>query len=284
VITTADVRTYLVQALMILADDTPTTTDADPATPKLAEIEDAWDVVQAARAEGRASGEELARSLGDELVVLRGDRGGADDPAVFAVITRLRGRRAIVFAMDRRHYPGPGAFRKVRRCLRIAENLGIPVVTLIDTRGADPSSTSENLGIAWAIARTTEAMLSVETPTVAVVTGEGGSGGALALAATDRVLAYEHSIFSVIGPELAATILWRDAGRAAEAARLLHLTAADLQALGIADELIPEPLEGQRLTARLAYHLDDLGALGKDELLERRAQRWRGDGNRQTST
>jgi acetyl-CoA carboxylase carboxyl transferase subunit alpha len=168
--------------------------------------------------------------------------------------------------------------------MRVAGNLGLPIVSLIDTRGADPSVDSENAGIAWEIARTTEALLSVATPTIACVTGEGGSGGALALAATDRLFAFEHSFFSVIGPELAATILWRDAARATEAARVLRLTARDLLDLGIADEVIPEPLEPHRLAAKLAYHLDGLAAIDTEQLLAERTKRWRANGNRQEST
>ena len=125
-----------------------------------------------------------------------------------------------------------------------------------------------------------EILLCHPTPTITVVVGEGGSGGALALASADRVLAYAGSFFSVIGPEAAATILWRDPGRAAEAARLLRPTAADLIDLGIADALIPEPVEGSGLARLLAYHLDLLQAQDAAERIELRKKRWRGHGNR----
>jgi acetyl-CoA carboxylase carboxyl transferase subunit beta len=283
VIPPGDVRTYLIAALGVLAEDDPRPVDEEPSG-QTEGHPDPWETVQVARAEDRPTGEEITRGLTDDLIILRGDRAGSDDGALSTALVRVLGRKAIVLALDRRLSPGPGAFRKARRCLRFAENLGVPVITFIDTRGADPSPDSENAGIAWAIARTTEAMLTTKVPTVAVITGEGGSGGALALASADRVLAYEQSIFSVIGPELAATILWRDAGRAAEAARVLHLTGPDLYDLGIADALIPEPLEPARLASTLAYHLDDLASLSTSDLLEHRMKRWRNDGDRQTST
>jgi acetyl-CoA carboxylase carboxyl transferase subunit beta len=151
---------------------------------------------------------------------------------------------------------------------------------LIDTKGADPSSDSENAGVAWAIALTMDAMLSHETPIVSVITGEGGSGGALALTTSDVLLAFENSVFSVIGPEAAAAIMWRDGSRAPEAARLLRLTAADLVQLGIADELLPEPIRPDQLSNALAYHLDRLISIDPNELTGNRSDRWRHDGNR----
>jgi acetyl-CoA carboxylase carboxyl transferase subunit beta len=152
--------------------------------------------------------------------------------------------------------------------------LRIPVVTLIDTRGADPSEASEAGGIAWEMAALLEAMLSCPTPVVACVTGEGGSGGALAFATGDVLLAYEHSIFSVIGPEPAAAILWRDPGRAPDAAAALKVGAKPLKELGIADRILPEPLEAGSLADAVAYHLDRI----KDaptELIQARRARWR---------
>ena len=150
-------------------------------------------------------------------------------------------------------------------------------MTLVDTGGADPSEESEAGGIAWEIARTYEAVLNAPAPTVSIVTGEGGSGGALAFCATDCLLAYEGSFFSVIAPELAAEILWRDPARAAEAARALKLTAPDLLRLGIADALLAEPPWGGSIREAVAYHLARLQDAHVDGvvLVERRLDRWR---------
>lgn len=238
--------------------------------------ESAWDAVQRARSDTRPLAHELLIELADTYVALRGDRAGREDPALDAAITRLAGRRLIVLSLDRERAPGPAAYRKARRALAIAERLRIPVLTVIDTRGADPSEDSEAGGVAWEIARLFEKMLCIDVPTISVVTGEGGSGGALAFATTDVLLAFEGSIFSVIAPELAAQILWRDAGRAPEAAELLKLTARDLKELGIADEVLPDPPSGGRLRAAVAYHLDRLqDVAGTGQLVRRRQERWR---------
>jgi acetyl-CoA carboxylase alpha subunit len=184
----------------------------------------------------------------------------------------------LAIALDKRFSPGPGGFRKARRCVEIAGRLRLPIVTIVDTGGADPSEASEAGGIAWEIAKLFEAMLEAPVPILSIVTGEGGSGGALAFATADTLLAYEDSIFSVIAPELAATILWRDRVRAAEAASLLRLTAHDLVELGIADGLIPEPFTADSLIRTVAYHLarlEQVDASG-DELRMRRQERWRG--------
>jgi acetyl-CoA carboxylase carboxyl transferase subunit beta len=178
-----------------------------------------------------------------------------------------------VLALDRERAPGPGAYRKARRAAKVAERLRIPIVTLIDTRGADPSEPSESGGIAWEIARLFETMLTVKVPTLGIITGEGGSGGALALGCTDALFAYELSFFSVIGPELAAEILWRDSSRAEEAARALKLTAHDLKDLGIADRLLPEPPNGNGLRKVVCHHLAQL-APDADPSTARR-KRWR---------
>jgi acyl-CoA carboxylase subunit beta len=223
-------------------------------------------------------GPELMYAASEGLIELQGDRAGADDRAVVAAIARFAGRRTMVLALDARHSPGPSAYRKATRALAIAARLDMPVVTIVDTHGADPSSGSESGGIAWAIAELMEAMLSVPVPIVAVVTGEGGSGGALAFAVGDILLAYESSVFSVIAPEGAAEILWRDVGRAEEAARLLKLSAGDLLELGIADGLVRDPVGPETLVGAVAYHLDLLtgdGRSGAERIRDRRL-RWRG--------
>jgi acetyl-CoA carboxylase alpha subunit len=184
----------------------------------------------------------------------------------------------MAIALDKRFTPGPGGFRKARRCVEIASRLRLPVVTIVDTRGADPSEGSERAGIAWEIARLFETMLTAPVPILSIVTGEGGSGGALAFATADVLLAYESSVFSVIGPELAAEILWKDASRAPEAAGLLRLTAHDLVSLGIADGLLAEPFTAESLVRAVAYHLARLeeASAPAEELVARRQRRWRG--------
>ena len=271
VVQPTDVRSLLTEALAVLAPDEPTAV-ASPKAPSGKEP-DPWQAVRSARSKDRPSAVELARSIVSTDVELRGDRAGTDDPALFAAIGRVAGRRVLLLSLDRSHLVGAGAFRKARRCLAIAPRLQLPVVCLVDTSGADPSEASEASGIAWEIAATFEAVLSAPVPLLAVVTGEGGSGGALAFAVADRLLIYEHAIFSVIGPEGAASILWRDASKAPDAARSLRLTAHRLLALGIADAVIPEPPAPGSLAEVVAYHLDAMGS-EQDRVATRRA-RWR---------
>jgi acetyl-CoA carboxylase alpha subunit len=158
----------------------------------------------------------------------------------------------------------------------MAGRVGLPIVTLVDTGGADPSVESEAGGVAWAIAELFETMLSAPVPVVSVLTGEGGSGGALAFACGDVLLAFEEAIFAVIAPELAAEILWRDGSKAPEAARLLRIGAADLARLGICDEVLAGRPAPRPLAAAVAYHLARLGkaAPGRARDAARR-QRWR---------
>jgi acetyl-CoA carboxylase carboxyl transferase beta subunit len=227
------------------------------------------------------AGPDLLIAASEGTIELRGDRAGADDRAVVTAIARLGGHRVVVLALDHRLSPGPSAYRKARRVLGIAARLDLPVLTIIDSHGADPSPTSESSGIAWAIAELIEAMLSAPVPIIAVVTGEGGSGGALALATGDVLLAYESSVFSVIAPEAAAEILWRDGGRAAEAAELLKLGARDLLEFGIADALISDPVEPGSLVDAVTYHLGllaDADRTSETRVRDRR-RRWRGIAN-----
>lgn len=242
-----------------------------------AEQIDAWDAVQRARSPQRRAGRWLVAAISDSFLEVRGDRAGGDDPAVITGIARIEGRPAVGIALDPQHAPTPTGFRKARRCLELAARLDLPLVTLVDTRGADPSASSEAAGIGWEIARLFEAMLTLPVPTLAIVTGEGGSGGALAFATTDRLVAFEDSIFSVIAPEGAAEILWKDATRAPEAARTLKLTATDLRDLGIADEVEPGPMDAAALKKAVTYHLDLLMSetpRGAD-LVANRRRRWR---------
>ncbi len=276
-----EIRSYLGRALALLDPsagerlDVSQPVGADP-DGRLAP----WAAVEAARSPDRMRGFEVLIGMSENALELRGDRNGEDDPALDAALAQIGSRTVIVAALDRDKTPGPGAYRKARRCLGIARRLGLPFVTLVDTRGADPSEESEAAGIAWEIARLFEAMLTAPVPTISIVTGEGGSGGALAFSATDLLLVYEDSIFSVIGPEGAAQILWRDPARAPEAADHLGLTAADLLRLGIADGVLPAPLNAATTANAVAYHLARLerDSVGPGERVSARQRRWRGNG------
>jgi acyl-CoA carboxylase subunit beta len=262
-------RDRIARALSCLAPDD---VEGEPSPPKEAERTgglDGWEKVQRARAPKRLRPEEMF----DEFVELNGDRAGGAARQLGTWLARIRGRRALVVD-TRGHMLGPADFRKGLRCVQIAGRLGIPLVTLVDTPGADPSAAAEGQGIASLIARTTQAMLAAPTTVLALVTGEGGSGGALALATGDAVVAFENSIFSVIGPEGAAEILWKDADRAPEAARLLKVGALDLKALGIADSVVAGEPSPESIRQVVTYHLDRIGHPSGDPSPGRR-QRWR---------
>ena len=274
-VTEDEVRDRVALALRTIAPPRPEPVAA-PEPPAEVRLE-GWAAVRAARSAGRPKAPDLLRTASETVVELRGDRSGGSDPALFAALARVAGRPLVALALDSRHLGGPTAFRTARRALRIAEHLDLPVVTLLDTRGADPSGVAEAGGIAWEIAATFDAMLGAPVPILAIVTGEGGSGGALALAAGDLLVCFEDAIFSVIAPEAAAEILWRDAGRAEEAARLLRVTAHDLRALGLADAVIAGPPSAGSVRAAIAYHLDLL--TGTEEAgaarVAARRERWR---------
>ena len=254
IVTTSDAHAYVSEVLKVLAPDEPRDVET-PSGDQEGDV-DAWGLTEAVRNASHPKAPSVATEAADQSIYLRGDRAGANDDAVIVAIARVAGRRCMVVALDRDHHPGPAAYRKARRALEVAGRLRLPLVTLVDTKGADPSATSEAGGIAWEIARLFEAMLEFPGPVVSVVTGEGGSGGALAFAAADRLVAYRRSIFSVIGPEGAAEILWRDGGRAPEAARALKLTASHLHELGIADEVVDAPFSPESLRYVVATALD----------------------------
>lgn len=260
--------------LAVLAPDEPSPVDPPPTGPS-PEVA-GWDALAAARSPARPSAPSLLADALDGHVVLQGDRAGREDPSLVVALGRLAGRRLLMMALDRTTPPGPAAYRKAVRALAIARRLRLPVVTLVDTRGANPAEASENAGIAPAIAQLIAEMLRADVPVLSIITGEGGSGGAIALAIGDRVVAYAGSVFSVIAPESAAEILWRDEARAEVAADLLKITAADLERLGIADEIVPEPLTPGSLRSVVAYHLDSLGTNRTGgELSAARLKRWR---------
>ncbi|MFQ3623656.1 MAG: acetyl-CoA carboxylase carboxyltransferase subunit alpha [Acetobacteraceae bacterium] len=216
----------------------------------------------------------LARLIADFLP-LAGDRAFADDRAVLAGLGRFRGRAVAVIGTEKgddtesrvAHNFGmsrPEGYRKARRILDLAGRFRLPVLTFVDTPGAYPGIDAEARGQAEAIARSIEACLDAPVPIVATIIGEGGSGGAIALAAADRVLMLEHAIYSVISPEGCASILWRDAAQAETAAEALRLTAADLRELGLIDAIIPEPLGGAHRNPEAAI---DAAAQAIDEAL-----------------
>lgn len=240
---------------------------------------DPWREVERSRASDRARAPEFLTGL-EVVGEFHGDRAGADDRSIRVVAAKLEGRPILVLAMDRTHGGRitPAGYRKAWRAIELAEDLEVDaLVTLVDTPGADAGAASEAGGIASHIARTFRKMLTARVATVALVIGEGGSGGALALSVTDRLLIQEHATFSVIAPEGAAAILHRDPSRAAEVAEKLDPTAHRLHALGIADVVVPEPTGMQVAAgwAEVARAVDTVGGTPVDMLLPHRLQRWR---------
>lgn len=242
VIPPADLRNWLHALLETSAPSQPE--EPGPVSDQTSGAEmDPWDRYQIVRHRNRPAPSQYIGRMCTHVVELRGDRAGEDDPAIFCALARFRGRPLVVAALDRRS-PRPSGFRKARRAIELAGRLRFPLVTLIDTPGADPSPASEYGGLAGEIARTFKDLLSVGVPVISIVTGEGGSGGALSLACGDRIMIQENAVFSVIAPEGAAAVLFRDPGRAPEAAALLKPSANDLLSLGLADTIIPEPPGG----------------------------------------
>ena len=214
-----------------------------------------WQKTQIARHPDRPHFKAYARALFTEWTPLAGDRGFADDHAIQVAMARFEGRAVMVIGHEKgddtasrlKHNFGmarPEGYRKAVRAMKLADRFGMPIVTFVDTAGAYPGIGAEERGQAEAIARSTEACLAVAVPSVSIIIGEGGSGGAIALATANRVFMLEHAIYSVISPEGAASILWRDPARAADAASALKLTADDLTALKVVDGVIGEPLGG----------------------------------------
>ena len=247
--------------------------------------------LEIARHPDRPKAPRILDALLSDAFEFRGDRLGSDDRAVVVRAGAVAGgRRVLAVGQDstgggRMHASG---FRKTIRLLRLAPRYGLPVVTLIDTPGADPLPDSEAAGIVPAIASTFVSLLECPTPTLAVVTGEGGSGGALAMAVCDRVIAWENAVFSVIAPEGAASILYRDSSRGPELAGRLRITAEDLVDLGVADAVVSEPPGGahtdpsaaaEDLSRRIAEEVERLEAMSQRKRLRERHRRWREAGN-----
>ncbi|MET8372923.1 acetyl-CoA carboxylase carboxyltransferase subunit alpha [Micromonospora profundi] len=258
-------------------------------------VRDAWDTVRIARHPGRPTTLDYLDSVFDGFVELHGDRLGGDCPAVVGGLAKLAGRHLMVIGHQKGHttaelvarnfgMASPAGHRKALRLMRLAARLGLPVVTLVDTPGADPGVSAEEHGQAAAIAENILTLTMLPTPVLAVITGEGGSGGALALAVADRVLMLQHAVYSVISPEGCAAILWPDRRAAPQAARALRLTAPELCRLGVVDEIVPEPASAahddpaetaDRLRAALLANLLPLLDVPPATLVRRRRQRFR---------
>ena len=254
----------------------------------------AWQKVQVARHPDRPHAVDYVKGLITDWTPLAGDRCFAEDRAVLSGLGRLGGYSVMVLGTEKgnttetrvRHSFGaarPEGYRKARRLIELADRFGVPVLTLIDTSGAYPGVEAEERGQAEAIARSIDACLGARVPIIAVVIGEGGSGGAMALAAADRLLMLEHSIFSVISPEGCASILWRSGDHAATAAEALKLTAKDMLKFGIVDEVVEEPLGGAHrdklatvklVGERIEAALRDLRTIDGGRLRARRRERF----------
>jgi acetyl-CoA carboxylase carboxyl transferase subunit alpha len=246
--------------------------------------------VQVARHSDRPHCLDYIRELITDFTPLAGDRLFAEDQAIIGGLGRLDGTACVVIGQERgndtdsriKHNFGmakPEGYRKAQRLMHLADKFDLPIVTFVDTAGAFPGVDAEARGQAEAIARSMEVCLSVGVPLVACVIGEGGSGGAIAIASGDRILMLEHAIYSVISPEGCASILWRSAAQAAEAAAALRLTAQDLLRLGVIDAIIPEPLGGahrqpkkaiQDVGKAIAEHLAELSKYDRKALLAQR--------------
>ena len=258
----------------------------------------AWAHVQQARNLKRPHTLELLKAMADEFVELHGDRLFGDDSAIVAGLARIAGRRLVVIGFQkgqdteeniRRNFglPHPEGYRKGMRIMEMAERYSMPILTFVDVQGAFPGAAAEERGIAEAIAKSVGLMTHLRTPIVVVITGEGGSGGALALAVGDVVLALDNSIYSVISPEGCSTILWRSSDQAQAAAVAMKVTAAEQHELGIVDMVIEEPGEGahtdpaetaRRIKEIVLEQLDALARTPIDDLVEARYKRYRAYG------
>ncbi len=257
-----------------------------------------WHIVQLARHPQRPRLREYVEALFTDVIELHGDRQFRDDPAMFTALARLDGQPLVVVGHNKgkdtkeniaRNFgmPYPEGYRKALRAMKLAEKFHLPVIAVVDTPGAFPGDAAEERGQAEAIARNIEEMTRLRTPVVVLITGEGGSGGALAIAVGDVVLMLQYAVYTVISPEGCAAILWHDATRAAEAAEALRLTATDLVRLGVVDEVLAEPFGGAhrdpgsvfpRVRDALRAHLQDLRGHPDEELLRRRYAKYRGIG------
>jgi acetyl-CoA carboxylase carboxyl transferase subunit alpha len=250
----------------------------------------AWQKTQVARHPERPHFKHYIEAMFEDFMPLAGDRAFGDDQAIIGGLGRLNGRRVMVIGHEKgddtqsrlRHNFGmgkPEGYRKAIRLMELADRFGIPVVSLVDTSGAFPGIQAEERGQAEAIARSTEKCLALGVPMIACIVGEGGSGGAVALAAADRILMFQYAVYSVISPEGCASILWRTGDKAADAAQAMKMTADDLKALRIIDRIVAEPIGGAHrdhgmAAAALATAIDEelaaLSGFSSKELLQQR--------------
>ncbi|MFA6041840.1 MAG: acetyl-CoA carboxylase carboxyltransferase subunit alpha, partial [Methylophilus sp.] len=253
----------------------------------------AWQISQVARHPQRPYTLDYIEALFTDFEELHGDRAYADDPAIVGGLARFEGIPVMVIGQQKgrdvkeRQYrnfgmPRPEGYRKALRLFRLAEKFNLPIITLIDTPGAYPGIGAEERGQSEAIARNLYVMAELKTPIVGIVIGEGGSGGALALGVVDKLMMLQHSIYSVISPEGCASILWKSAAKAPEAAETLGITADKLKGLGLIDEIIAEPLGGahreheqvmENVRAAIKTSLEDLQSKAVDKLLATRYDR-----------
>ena len=253
-----------------------------------------WQKTQVARHPARPHFRDYVAHAFEEFVPLGGDRLYGDDQAIMGGLARLDGRRVVLIGHEKghdtetriRHNFGmgkPEGYRKAIRLMELAGRFGLPVVTLVDTSGAFPGIEAEERGQAEAIARSTEACLALPVPMVAAIVGEGGSGGAVALASAERVLMMEHAVYSVISPEGCASILWRTAEKAPDAAEAMKVTAQHLERLGVIDRIVAEPVGGahrdpeaaaKALGAAISDELGSLSGKSPDELRRLREERF----------
>ena len=250
----------------------------------------AWQKTQVARHPERPHFKHYIEAMFEDFMPLAGDRAFGDDQAIMGGLARLHCRRVMVIGHEKgddtqsrlRHNFGmgkPEGYRKAIRLMELADRFGIPVVSLVDTSGAFPGIQAEERGQAEAIARSTEQCLALGVPMIACIVGEGGSGGAVALAAADRILMFQYAVYSVISPEGCASILWRTGDKAADAAQAMKMTANDLKALRVIDRIVPEPIGGAHrdhgmaaaaLATAIDEELDALSAFSSKELLQQR--------------
>jgi len=249
-----------------------------------------WQKTQVARHPERPHFKDYVAGIAEAFLPLAGDRAFADDQAIVGGLARIDRRRVMLIGHEKgddtasrlKHNFGmakPEGYRKAIRLMALADRFGVPVVSLVDTSGAFPGVQAEERGQAEAIARSTEQCLALKVPMIAAVVGEGGSGGAIALAAANRVLMFEHAVYSVISPEGCASILWRTADKASDAAEAMRVTAQQLAELRVIDRIVPEPLGGAHrdpgaaidaLKAALVEELDQCAKMSPDQLLDQR--------------
>ena len=249
-----------------------------------------WQKTLVARHPERPHFKDYVAGIAEDFLPLAGDRAFADDQAIVGGLARIDRRRVMLIGHEKgddtasrlKHNFGmakPEGYRKAIRLMALADRFGVPVVSLVDTSGAFPGVQAEERGQAEAIARSTEQCLALKVPMIAAVVGEGGSGGAIALAAANRVLMFEHAVYSVISPEGCASILWRTADKAADAAEAMRVTAQQLAELKVIDRIIPEPTGGAHrdpgaaidaLKSALIEELDRAAAMSGEQLLAQR--------------